>query len=1800
MRYLPENGREDWKTAADGGRPGSIIEIKWPRKSLTNPDSLKPLGIPKLRSKPTRQSTTRRDNWGQIKETFPSLDPDSLTRNVPGIPDTPSRYQVLGFFKKESVTDLLNWCELIETDVAHDQWTGTYKVIRNLNEEKKRGGLRSVWTPTRRFIVGMLLSKLSDPMCLLDNNTFKNIRAKKGSASNSLQYFRHEIRKIDFISRHSIIHEKMDPLSQLSLHLGINKFLTTNYDLEIERMLDDRGYEISRHSVSPQEVGDQQPRIDALGGRVTDTTFQRDHTADLLSFTLNLEGNDGSVFHLHGLATADSDIVLTERDYMNLYLKSDDRRDMVNEAIDLAFSANPVLFLGIGMTEDDVMRPLRQFVSDQEKRKDRVAIALLPGSKSEDQMRAEASTLFTRFGVLPIYYGDAYCELEKSNAGEGPASLEAVATGTKISWLHLFSNIVSTLAEVNNAQLKALRRIEPEMNRRNEKDKKYSATKALREACSMYCEWSLLKQTCFTRISPKMRASLLNDWVAEQSLNSLAGLNDKQLKPFGTGQKFFGERGIVEIFFKSYGDPVLRFEQQTGKATPDEKLNVEFELALLKNFETIIRNRGSAMNLKTSTAKPFIPKDENPTQFIKDMKTNYKNLFSPDKRKSQIEALIRDCIAVQAGLDGIKQSIYSIFLSANLRHLDARWRRWWNDWQEKPKERVPAFDILRDDQKNEETYGIEPFRYVRHHIENLYTILSNKVPDQKSILELEQKAHDKNEEAAYTGVRAVDTFLASLDSTLVGKPLKAHKGRRTFFIAAHRGLGKGVFMSAMQSRAGLHTFIEKSWYPAQKPHYVSAIFINYSFSTETSSTWDMVNQAIIETIARIESGEEVGEKFDAQITEIGKQVKNLSRLQTLKELLEYWKKYGRKNKKRILVCLSPVDALLGNGGQSKNDQIRRTFDLINSSQFAGLPIDFIMVCEENNLPDFLRKGERAPVFEFLLRPGIEAFGLAQMVRRLKDTKLMARSTYRSGGKLIGENAKIEPTPGLYLHICRIMQQEQFMADNFPVLASHLLVAQEQNTLSKNQARKALVSSHKFMKGERVDNFNPNSEEFSRSCDIDHHKQQIVDSFGEKFIPRISGPNSAFDEAKTSGIYNKAFQKLILQHYGKNKSTFEVKLKKDKDAHNDWVRLRSALQYNRFSFTILLAATEFLTRFCVDVDDAKREADRFMNSVIDQVNAASDERREEIIVSNVLDLYERFHRSGIAMRDINLHLAVIRHLAVIGQPTSCDVLIRVPEIRRWFDRHSAIRTHDLASDKSLDRRTLELRQVMNYLERCGLVFKLSPHPRIKKLYQKGDEIKDGDHREVLQDDPKNQHRYALHRLVQRHVMRKMGGSLTEFIHANDYAATLYGSMPRDLPRPSTEAYRFMRELVADLSEYADRHALSTNGEPWHFGTAEMPTRIQALRAALGILRSTFSVAVVSRFEEYKVDGIAGIQHAGCFEEHRIQLRWLLRKAFSLDKEQDNNRGPEEPPRHIKPFYIDEIIWLYNECGVVCLVQGNLTDAHNFLRQAMHLNRDIEGRGDGGDQHCRIGINLAVVQIERGKLESAASRLDSIIVNSEDGGAVRALAYGYRGLVSHLRGQFRRAEKQYNRALKRLHSLEDSRGISIFSRHLGDLFRHTAESEKATLYHAEALAAAERGGHEDLYHKARLARIRAQIKNADVVARGFTGDLHQIERYAEVMDMPTLLCEALHVRAALLLDQGETGLAGKLLKDVIAKSKRNQMNLRLATAITLYGKAMFQRKQDETGRRLLRASLDMVKQFGFQLEIDRVEEALIEQR
>lgn len=193
-----------------------------------------------------------------------------------------------------------------------------------------------------------------------------------------------------------------DPI-QLLRACHISRFLTTNYDNEIDHRLTAEGLVRDDH-----ERGEETTR-DLLAHRWRRLVFNRHNVGQMLAFAAREGRRFAEVVHLHGLAHEGHDIIVTNEDYQKHYLSIDDRRAGMEHALAAAFGGNTLLFVGSGMGEDDLLRPLRQFVGDPAPGSRRTAIAIVPADWLADDSIYDLQKLgnLQRYGVYTIHVGNA-------------------------------------------------------------------------------------------------------------------------------------------------------------------------------------------------------------------------------------------------------------------------------------------------------------------------------------------------------------------------------------------------------------------------------------------------------------------------------------------------------------------------------------------------------------------------------------------------------------------------------------------------------------------------------------------------------------------------------------------------------------------------------------------------------------------------------------------------------------------------------------------------------------------------------------------------------------------------------------------------------------------------------------------------------------------------------------------------------------------------------------------------------------------------------------------------------------------------------------------------------------------------------------------------------------------------------------------------------------------------------------------------------------------------------------------------
>jgi tetratricopeptide (TPR) repeat protein len=207
--------------------------------------------------------------------------------------------------------------------------------------------------------------------------------------------------------------QKHNPYLAL-LKLPVRRFITTNYDLEIERALLLKGEvphpwrDRIRGTASTDEIIEWSKKK---------SFSQKSKYCDELSkFPLaRYDDNRGMVFHCHGRIDDIDSCIITEDDYQQWYLKDQPEYIPFRQTLDITLSSNPILIIGYGLGDIDLMRWLRMITANRSE--DRVRNPLFCINYiSEDAfaarwhndvslIEAECDALYLKYGlhVIPVY-----------------------------------------------------------------------------------------------------------------------------------------------------------------------------------------------------------------------------------------------------------------------------------------------------------------------------------------------------------------------------------------------------------------------------------------------------------------------------------------------------------------------------------------------------------------------------------------------------------------------------------------------------------------------------------------------------------------------------------------------------------------------------------------------------------------------------------------------------------------------------------------------------------------------------------------------------------------------------------------------------------------------------------------------------------------------------------------------------------------------------------------------------------------------------------------------------------------------------------------------------------------------------------------------------------------------------------------------------------------------------------------------------------------------------------------------------
>ena len=285
-----------------------------------------------------------------------------------------------------------------------------------------------------------------------------------------------------------------------------------------------------------------------------------------------------------------------------------------------------------------------------------------------------------------------------------------------------------------------------------------------------------------------------------------------------------------------------------------------------------------------------------------------------------------------------------------------------------------------------------------------------------------------------------------------------------------------------------------------------------------------------------------------------------------------------------------------------------------------------------------------------------------------------------------------------------------------------------------------------------------------------------------------------------------------------------------------------------------------------------------------------------------------------------------------------------------------------------------------------------------------------------------------------------------------------------------------------------------------------------------------------------------------------------------------------------------MWLFNECGVFSLAQGQTFDANALFGQSLKLQEAIDG-GERGPMRQRILVNWGLCLIDRGRLVSARRTFREIQSASENDPLLQTLAAGFLAHIDSLTGQIPNAERGFAETAVELEKQRHLRPLAILYCSWGDLHRHIGKAELAIADYKRAHDYAEAAGYADFVHYARIgiARTRLWRTRSSTEIEESMRILEAAEEYADRMDIPRLKCEVMVIRGEIQIGQGEMVLASQLVTRAIRIANLNGLVLRKISALQLLSEIHRARGDMAGADRLYNQTLQAAREIGYHLTV-----------
>jgi tetratricopeptide (TPR) repeat protein len=550
---------------------------------------------------------------------------------------------------------------------------------------------------------------------------------------------------------------------------------------------------------------------------------------------------------------------------------------------------------------------------------------------------------------------------------------------------------------------------------------------------------------------------------------------------------------------------------------------------------------------------------------------------------------------------------------------------------------------------------------------------------------------------------------------------------------------------------------------------------------------------------------------------------------------------------------------------------------------------------------------------------------------------------------------------------------------------------------------------------------------------------------------------------------------------------------------------------------------------------------------------------------------------------DLCLDILSTMAFVGQPVEKEALAVAPRIARRLAHHGSANS---------------LGEAIKHLLRLNLVIEFETFPGSPKTWQ----------------------RLGLHRAVMAELRDRYGVPISDAKLSGGFNLSLFASQPVDDYTPEEDMHNELGELIEAMLQAVEDDKKNGLVDP----------RVSVwLRAAQSVMRSYFTTAALLT---HKPPQDAEEETSAPLTEHARRLEHLIRLSEEAASKRSERRVAD-PHAQIgpEPLFPDDLVWLCNELGVVCLAQGNLYEARRAFERALTINSTHVEYSDRLQNWRRIQLNQVHLDFERAKISRAQSRIleieqsineqadalfeltgkvprlfgatavDDIIYRfgreelpqtrvvddkfPADLILATGLLTGYRGLCSHVQGELETAMSYFQDAVSIFRNIGEQRAYALFQRHRAQLLVGIRRRNEANSTMNSCRAAANAAGQMDIAHMAAITQAEHGIATATSDRTPLLPGLKETLRYAARTDMYRVRMEARRVLARVRLAAGDYDGALEHATEAMSLATRFGFSLAKIRLRILIGEILILRGDPKSGTALIERAVRNAERVGY---------------